>query len=130
MRGGYVLRDPHDGKPDVILMGSGSEVELLYKAADLLSVRGYTARLVSMPCLDLFRMQSKEYQQSVLPNDMRCRVAVEAGATLGWHRYTGLDGLVIGIDHFGASAPGQRVLDEFGFTAENIASKVKELLEN
>lgn len=129
LRGGYILRDPHDGKPDVILMASGSEVELLYKAADILSVRGYTARLVSMPCLDLFRMQSQDYQQSVLPNDMRCRLAVEAGATFGWHRYVGLDGVVLGLDHFGASGPAKVLFEEFGFTADEVASAALRLIK-
>ncbi len=129
LRGGYILRDPHDGKPDVILMASGSEVELIYKAADILSVRGYTARLVSMPCLDLFRMQPRAYQESVLPPELRRRVAVEAGATLGWHRYTGLDGTVLGIDHFGASGPAKTLFTELGFTADEVAGAALRLLE-
>ncbi|HWQ59349.1 MAG TPA: transketolase C-terminal domain-containing protein, partial [Clostridia bacterium] len=126
--GGYVLRDPHDGNPDVILMASGSEVDLIYRAADILSVRGYTARLVSMPCLDLFRRQPKEYQDSVLPPALRRRVAVEAGSTLGWHRYVGLDGAVIGIDHFGASGTSKTLFTELGFTAEEVAGAALRLL--
>jgi len=128
LRGGYVLRDAHDGKPDVILMASGSEVELIYKAADMLSVRGYTARLVSMPCLDLFRRQSKEYQQSVLPDSVRRRVSLEAGATLGWHRYVGLDGVALGVDHFGASGPAKTLFAELGFTADEVAGAALRLL--
>lgn len=120
LKGGYILRDPK-GEPDVILMASGSEVELLYKAADILSVQGYTARLVSMPCMDLFRRQPKEYQESVLPSAMRSRVSVEAGSTFGWDRYVGLDGAAIGIDHFGASAPAKTLFAEMGFTPEEVA---------
>ncbi len=130
LRGGYILRDSHDGKPDIILMASGSEVELIYKAADMLSVRGYTARLVSMPCPDLFRMQDKAYQDSVLPNSIRRRVAVEAGATFGWDRYVGLDGTVIGIDHFGVSGPYKALFAELGFTADEVAGAALRLLEN
>ncbi len=128
LRGGYILRDAHDKKPDVILIASGSEVELIYKAADMLSVRGITARLVSMPCMDLFRRQPKEYQDEVLPPEMRCRVAVEAGSTFGWHRYVGPEGVVIGIDHFGASAPAGRLFEELGFTADEVAGAALRLL--
>ena len=84
-RGAYILRDPK-GTPDVILMGSGSEVELLYKAADILSVQGYTARLVSVPCMELFDRQDEAYRESVLPKALRKRVAVEAGVTANWHK--------------------------------------------
>jgi transketolase len=129
LRGGYILRDPHDGKPDVILIASGSEVELIYKAADMLSVRGYTARLVSMPCPDLFRMQDRDYQESVLPSDIRCRVAVEAGTTFGWERFVGLDGAVIGIDHYGVSGPYKTLFTELGFTADEVAGAALRLLE-
>jgi transketolase len=129
LRGGYILRDPHDGKPDVILIASGSEVELIYKAADMLSVRGYTARLVSMPCPDLFRMQDRDYQESVLPNEIRRRVAVEAGATFGWERFVGIDGAVIGIDHYGVSGPYKTLFTELGFTADEVAGAALRLLE-
>jgi len=128
LRGGYILRDPHDGKPDVILIASGSEVELIYKAADMLSVRGYTARLVSMPCPDLFRMQDRDYQESVLPSDIRRRVAVEAGATFGWERFVGLDGAVIGIDHYGVSGTYKTLFTELGFTADEVAGAALRLL--
>lgn len=121
MLGGYILREPK-GEPDVILMASGSEVELIYKAADILSVQGYTARLVSMPCMELFEQQSEEYRQSVLPAGIRARVSVEAGATQPWGAYVGLDGISIGLDHFGASAKGGVLFKEFGFTAENVAN--------
>ncbi|MBQ6692783.1 MAG: transketolase, partial [Clostridia bacterium] len=100
-KGAYILRDPK-GEPDVILMASGSEVELIMKAADILAVQGYTARLVSMPCVDLFEEQSAEYKESVLPKAMRKRVAVEAGSGFGWERYVGLDGATVTMNRFGA----------------------------
>lgn len=128
MLGGYILREPK-GTPDVILMASGSEVELMYKAADILSVQGYTARLVSMPCMELFREQSEEYQQSVLPASIRARVSIEAGATQPWGAYVGLDGVSIGLDHFGASAKGAVLFKEFGFTAENVANAAIEVIK-
>ena len=128
MLGGYILREPK-GTPDVILMASGSEVELMYKAADILSVRGYTARLVSMPCMELFREQSEEYRQSVLPASIRARVSIEAGATQPWGAYVGLDGTSIGLDHFGASAKGAVLFKEFGFTAENVANAAIEVIK-
>lgn len=128
MLGGYILREPK-GTPDVILMASGSEVELMYKAADILSVQGYTARLVSMPCMELFREQTEEYQQSVLPASIRARVSIEAGATQPWGAYVGLDGASIGLDHFGASAKGAVLFKEFGFTAENVANAAIEVIK-
>lgn len=128
MLGGYILREPK-GTPDVILMASGSEVELMYKAADILSVQGYTARLVSMPCMELFREQSEGYQQSVLPASIRARVSIEAGATQPWGAYVGLDGASIGLDHFGASAKGAVLFKEFGFTAENVANAAIEVIK-
>ncbi len=128
MLGGYILREPK-GTPDVILIASGSEVELMYKAADILSVQGYTARLVSMPCMELFREQSEEYRQSVLPASIRARVSIEAGATQPWGAYVGLDGASIGLDHFGASAKGAVLFKEFGFTAENVANAAIEVIK-
>ena len=128
MLGGYILREPK-GTPDVILMASGSEVESMYKAADILSVQGYTARLVSMPCMELFREQSEEYRQSVLPASIRARVSIEAGATQPWGAYVGLDGASIGLDHFGASAKGAVLFKEFGFTAENVANAAIEVIK-
>ncbi len=126
--GGYVLREPK-GVPDVILIATGSEVELIYKAADLLAVRGYTARLVSMPCQELFNLQSEEYRESVLPRALRSRVSVEAGSTLGWDRYVGIDGAAIGLDRFGASAPAKTLFSELGFTAEAVAAEAVRVIE-
>ncbi len=111
------------GTPDVLLMASGSEVELIYKAYDVLAEKGVKARVISMPSFELFEQQSKEYQQSVIPNEVRNRVAVEAASSFGWHKYVGLDGEIISIDHFGASAPAGTLFKQFGFTVENVVEK-------
>lgn len=129
-RGGYILRDVHEGKMDVILIATGSETELLYKAADMLAVQGYAARLVSMPSAELFLGQDAQYRESVLPRAMRCRVAVEAGTTFGWERFTGLDGEIIGIDHFGASAPAKTLFDKFGISADRVAEAAVRVIKN
>ncbi len=126
-KGAYILREPK-GEPDVILMASGSEVHLLFKAADLLSVRGYTARIVSMPCMELFDHQPKVYRDLVLPDAIRRRVAVEAGTSMSWYRYVGLDGAIVGIDRFGASGPADKLFDAFEITAEHIADEAMRLL--
>lgn len=122
LKGAYILRDCQ-GTPDVLLMASGSEVELIYKAYDILAEKGIKARVISMPSFELFEQQSKEYQQSVLPNEVRNRVAVEAASSFGWHKYVGLDGEIISIDHFGASAPAGTLFKQFGFTVENVVEK-------
>lgn len=128
-RGGYVLKDAEGGKPDVILMASGSEVELIYHAAEKLEAEGVKTRLVSMPCLDLFDEQSSEYRESILPRSVRARVAVEAASAYSWDRYVGLDGTTVCIDHFGASAPSSVLFREFGFTADHVVTAAKQSLE-
>ena len=125
-KGAYILEDV--ANPQVILIGTGSEVWPAMDAAKLLSAEGIAARVVSMPSWEIFDGQSAEYKASVLPAGVR-KIAVEAGATLGWWKYVGRDGDVVGLDHFGASAPGQKVLDEFGFTGENVAKRAKLLLK-
>jgi len=127
MRGGYVLQDC-EGQPELILLGSGSEVELCMKAAALLAEEGRRVRVVSMPCMELFDKQDAEYRESVLPKAVRARVAVEAGTSFGWHKYVGLDGACLTIDHFGASAPASRLFKEFGFTVENLVDVAKGVL--
>ncbi|NDO46097.1 transketolase [Clostridium sp. MD294] len=119
LKGAYVLRDCQ-GTPDVLLMASGSEVELIYKAYDVLAEKGIKARVISMPSFELFEKQSQEYKESVLPNAVRNRVAVEAASSFGWHKYVGLDGATVTIDTFGASAPAGTLFKEFGFTVENV----------
>lgn len=126
LKGGYVVSDCQ-GTPDVILMASGSEVNLALGAADLLKAEGQKVRVVSMPCMELFEEQTKEYKESVLPKAVRKRVAVEAGCSLGWERYTGLDGACVTMDGFGASGPAGKLFEHFGFTAEHVAETVKSL---
>jgi transketolase len=126
-RGGYVLVESKDGPPEVILMGTGSEVCLLTAAQPLLAERGVRARVVSFPSFELFDAQPEAYRQEVLPPDIP-RIAVEAGATRGWHEYVGDLGAVIGLDRFGASAPGEVVMREMGFTPERVVERAMRLL--
>ena len=126
--GAYVLADAPTGKPDVILIASGSEVHLVLDARQKLLEHKVQARVVSMPSWELFDAQPQEYRDSVLLPSVRLRLAVEAGVTQGWHRYTGDLGDVIGLDRFGASAPGGTVMREFGFTPENVLQRTLALL--
>ena len=126
-RGGYVLRDC-DGTPELILIATGSEVAIAVQAADTLSGKGRRVRVVSMPCVELFEQQDPAYRDAVLPSAVRARVAVESGATVGWYRYVGLDGAVIGLDRFGESAPGDALMKYFGFTAENVVHVAESVL--
>jgi transketolase len=121
-RGAYVL-NPALEKPDVILLASGSEVELIAGAQAPLLKAGVRARLVSVPCWRLFEQQSAEYRASVLPSAVRARLAVEAGSPLGWERFTGLEGATLTIDRFGASAPGATLFKEYGFTVEHVVER-------
>jgi transketolase len=126
-RGGYVLSDPPRGKPRVILIASGSEVSTALAAQKLLARKRVAARVVSMPSTQLFDRQSRAYRDRVLPPEIPARVSIEAGATLGWERYVGPKGLSVGIDRFGASAPGPTNMKKFGLTAENIARQAARL---
>jgi transketolase len=125
-KGAYVLEDA--SKPQIVLIGTGSEVWPALAAAKLLAADGIQARVVSFPSWKIFEEQTAEYKASVLPPGVP-RLAIEAGATLGWWKYVGLDGDVIGLDRFGASAPGPKVLAEFGFTADNVAARAKKLVK-
>jgi transketolase len=127
-RGAYVLSDTENGKPDVLLIGTGSEVSLCVKAKEKLKEFGVGARVVSMPSWNLFAQQDAAYRESVLPKSIKKRVGVEAAATLGWERWTGDEGTVIGIDHYGASAPGDEIMKHFGFTADHVAAEALKLL--
>ncbi|MEP6881899.1 MAG: transketolase C-terminal domain-containing protein, partial [Dokdonella sp.] len=126
-RGGYVLSDPSSAKFDVILIGTGSEVELAMQAMRILADQGVAARVVSMPCTSVFDAQPVEYREGVLPSWCRRRVAVEAGITDFWRKYVGLDGDVVGLDTFGASAPAEQLYQHFGITAEEVADRAKSL---
>jgi transketolase len=119
-KGAYILADAEGGAPDVILIGTGSEVSLCVAARTALQAKGVRARVVSMPSWNLFEAQDDAYRESVLPEAVKPRVAVEAASTFGWHRWTGDHGIIIGIDRFGASAPGGVNLKNFGFTAEHV----------
>ncbi|MDB2526182.1 transketolase [Mariniblastus sp.] len=125
-QGGYTLLDT-DGVPDVILMGTGSEVQYCLEAAEKLAAEGTKARVVSMPCWELFDEQSTEYRESVLPSAVSRRVAVEAGIKMGWERYLGAGGAFVGMDSFGASAPAELLYEHFGITADGIVAKVNSL---
>lgn len=127
-KGAYIMADAEGGKPEIILMGTGSEVQLCVGAYERLTAEGIKARVISMPCWELFEKQSAEYKLQLLPPEVRARVAVEAGTTLGWKEYVGSDGVVIGRADFGASAPIKELLKEFGFTVDNVVAKAKEVL--
>ncbi|MBQ7373717.1 MAG: transketolase [Clostridia bacterium] len=128
LRGGYVLADSKNATPDAIIMASGSEVELAMKAKDELANENIDVRVVSIPCMELFDAQPIDYKEAVLPNAVRARVAVEAGSPDNWYKYVGLDGKVIAMNSFGASAPASTLFKMFGFTTENVVAKVKETL--
>ena len=128
-KGGYVLSGNLEETQDIILIGTGSEVQLCIEAQKELNKINITSRVVSMTCWELFEMQSDEYKNKVLPAGMKKRVSVEAGATLGWQKYIGDHGISIGIDEFGSSAPGNIVLEKKGFSVENILSACKKILE-
>ncbi len=125
--GGYVLVDC-ESKPDLILIGTGSELDLCVQASKQLSSEGHNVRVISMPCVELFEEQSTEYKEAVLPNSIRKRLVVEAAESFGWHKYIGLDGDSITMGSFGASAPGGTCMEKFGFTVENVITKAKALL--
>jgi transketolase len=127
-RGGYILWQATES-PEVILIGTGSEVHIALEAGKLLEEKGISARIVSLPSWELFDAQPAEYKESVLPPKLRARVSMEAAATLGWERYVGSEGVAIGIDHFGASAPGRVIYEHFGLTAERMADEALRLLK-
>ncbi|MGZ9277357.1 MAG: transketolase-like TK C-terminal-containing protein, partial [Candidatus Limnocylindrales bacterium] len=120
-RGGYVLRDAAGGKPELILIGTGSELQLAFAAAATLESDGIPTRVVSLPCWERFEVQDDGYRDSVLPPAVRARVSVEIGVSLGWERWVGDGGAIIGLDHFGASAPAGTIFEHFGFTADRVA---------
>ncbi len=128
-RGAYILADAPQGNPALILIASGSEVGLIVAARQMLEEKNIAVRLVSMPCWELFEAQSQDYRDSVLLPSVRARLAVEAGVTQGWHRYVGDQGYVIGVDRFGASAPGPVVMREYGFNVEHVCKQALALLQ-
>jgi len=127
LKGAYIIKEASKSTPDMILIASGSEVSLAIEAAAELEKDNISTRVVSMPCMDVFEAQSKEYKEEVLPKNVRNRVAIEALSSFGWDRYTGLDGRVISMNSFGASAPQDLLFKKFGFTKENVVTTAKEV---
>ncbi len=128
-RGGYVLRDAAGGRdPQIILIGTGSELKLAFAAATALEEEGVAARVVSLPCWERFELQDRSYRDGVLPPAVRARVAVEAGVSLGWDRWVGDAGAIVGLDHFGASAPAGTIFEKFGFTVDRLVGVARDVL--
>ncbi|MBA2719873.1 MAG: transketolase [Chloroflexi bacterium] len=128
-RGGYILREASGDKtPQVILIGTGSELQLAFGAAEKLEADGIAARVVSLPCWERFELQDAAYRESVLPRDVRARVAIEAGVSLGWDRWVGDEGAIIGLDHFGASAPAGTIFEKFGFTIDRVVAVARDVI--
>ncbi len=126
-KGGYILYETEAGTPDIILMATGSELSLALEAGKRLEKQGRKVRVVSFPSWELFEKQSKKYQQSVLPSEVKRRVSIEAGVTTGWQKYVGSEGVTIGIDEFGKCGPGEIVLEKFGFTVDNVVKSARKL---
>lgn len=127
LKGGYVIKDC-EGTPDAIIIGTGSEVALCIEASDMLLKDGIKTRVVSMPSFEIFEEQDKDYKESVLPKNITKRVGVEAGCSFGWHKYIGLEGDMVCMETFGESAPFNKLFEKYGFTAENVCAKVKNVL--
>ena len=127
-KGAYILAEAEGGTPEVLLISSGSEVSLCVKAQEKLGGYGIKSRIISMPSSYLFDQQDSSYRDSILPPSVKKRVTVEAASTFGWHKYAGDEGLAIGIDHYGASAPGDVIMKKFGLTAENVTAAALRLL--
>ena len=125
-RGAYIMAGSKDRTPDVILIASGSEVQLCISAYERLKQEGIAARVVSMPSWELFEAQDRHYREEILPPSVKARIAVEAGAVIGWDRYAGPEGTIIGMHRFGGSAPGTSVMQKFGFTAERVLQAAKD----
>jgi transketolase len=121
-KGGYVLAEASSGKPKVILMGTGSEVQIAMAARELLEAAGTPTRVVSMPCIEWFREQETSYKNTVLPPDVQARVSVEAAVSQGWHEWVGGYGECVALEHFGASAPYSVLYDQFGLTGERVVA--------
>jgi transketolase len=129
-RGGYVLKDSKGGMPEIILIATGSEVSLALAVSEALEKKGRRVRVVSMPSAEVFDAQDRDWRESVLPHNVRARVAIEAASAEWWRKYVGLDGRVVGMRSFGESAPGPAVYDYFGFTVDNVLKEVKTVCRN
>jgi transketolase len=128
-RGGYVLREASGGSPRIVLIGTGSELQLAFGAAEALERDGVPARVVSLPCWELFERQDAAYRDAVIPPDVLARVSVEAGVSLGWDRWVGDDGAIVGLDHYGASAPAGTIFERFGFTVDRVVGVARGVLD-
>lgn len=127
LKGGYVVKDC-DNTPDIIIIATGSEVGISVEASEMLAKDGINARVVSMPSFEIFEEQDQQYKDSILPKNVTKRLGVEAGCSFGWHKYIGIDGEMVSMDNFGASAPFNKLFEKYGFTAENVYNKAKKLL--
>jgi transketolase len=128
LKGGYILAMENGTRPDIILMATGSEVQLILAAREALAADGISARVVSMPSWELFRDQPRDYREQVLPSGVGARLAVEAGSSFGWREWVGDRGGVIAVDRFGASAPAGEIFEHLGFTVENVVARAKEII--
>jgi transketolase len=128
LKGAYVLADLGDGEPQILLMASGSEVQIILNAAQRLIAKGINTRVVSFPSWELFKQQTKEYQESVLPNKMKKRIAVEAGIELGWEKWLGDEGHFVGMNSYGKSAPYETLYQKFGITVDRVVDLAVKLL--
>jgi len=128
-RGAYVIWQSDNQESEVILVGTGSEVHVALRAGEKLAAEGYHVRVVSMPSWELFDKQPEDYRKTVLPPNVRARVSIEAGVKIGWEHYVGADGVILGLDHFGASAPGEILFEKFGLTPESVVAAAKKLLQ-
>lgn len=128
-KGAYVLADLGNGNPDLVLMASGSEVHLALEAGKIIAEKGNKVRVVSFPSWELFEQQSQQYRDTVLPPTLKNRIAVEAGITMGWEKWLGDSGVMVGLDHYGASAPAETLFEKYGFTVENIVKQALSLLD-
>ena len=129
-RGGYILREASGGSPQLITIGTGSELQLAYAAAETLEAEGIPTRVVSLPCWERFEAQDQAYRDSVLPPSVRKRVSVEIGVSLGWERWVGDEGAIVGLDHFGASAPAGTIFEHFGFTADRVTDVARRVVRD
>lgn len=127
LKGGYVVKDC-DGTPDIIIIATGSEVGISVEASEMLAKDGINARVVSMPSFEIFEEQEQQYKDSILPKNVTKRLGVEAGSSFGWHKYIGIDGEMVSMDNFGASAPFNKLFEKYGFTTENVYNKAKMMI--
>jgi transketolase len=127
--GAYVLKKAEGAKEELILIATGSEIPIAIEAMEKLKIRGIPSRVVNMPSWELFEAQPEAYRNQVLPPDIKARLVIEAGSPLGWHQYVGDQGAVIGLNHFGASAPDKVLFEKFGLTADRVVEKALELLK-